>query len=167
MVTRYIVFIILIILGLIACGSNKKLLTIFVTIIYAVALLYYTFFSRMEIVPAAVAVGDYSSAPAVKTWKSVLKGIFVMQAYNRQQAFVLNILLFVPLGYLIPTFFKKLHLWQVVLTGLCSSFAIEILQKVTGCGVFDVRDIMANTIGAAIGGVMMTAMTRNKEASNQ
>ena len=160
MVTRYVVFIILIVLGFIACRLNKKPLTIILTIVYSLALLYYTFFSRMEIVPAAVAVGNYSSAPAVKTWKSVLKEIFVMQAYNKQQAFVLNILLFVPLGYLIPTYFKKLHWWQVVLVGLCCSFMIEVLQRVTGCGIFDPRDIMANTIGAAIGGAMMAVLQR-------
>ena len=155
MVTRYVVFIILIVLGFIVCRLNKEPLTIIVTIVYSFALLYYTFFSRMEIVPAAVAVGNYSSAPAVKTWKSVLKEIFVMQAYNKQQAFALNILLFVPLGYLIPTYFKKLHWWQAVLIGLCASFAIEVLQNVTGCGMFDLRDILANTIGATIGRTMI------------
>ena len=155
MLIRFAVFIVLIIIGFLLVRRKKRPLTLIVTIVHSIALLYYTFFLRMEIVPAAVKVNSYSSAPAVKTWKSVLKEIFVLRVYDFPQAFVLNILLFVPLGYLIPSYFRKDRWWQVVLIGLCASFAIEVLQKVTGCGMFDPRDILANTIGAAIGGAMM------------
>lgn len=155
MLIRFAVFIVLIIIGFLLVRRNKKPLTITVMIIYSIALLYYTFFSRMEIVPAAVKVNSNSSMASVRTWKSVLKEIFVLRVYDFPQAFVLNILLFVPLGYLIPSYFRKDRWWQVVLIGLCASFAIEVLQKVTGCGMFDPRDILANTIGAAIGGATM------------
>ena len=155
MLIRFAVFTVLIIIGFLLVIRNKKPLTIILTIVYSIALLYYTFFSRMEIVPAAVKVNSYNSTPSVRTWKSVLKEIFVLRVYNFPQAFVLNILLFVPLGYLIPSYFRKDRWWQVVLLGLCTSFAIEVLQKVTGYGMFDPRDILANTIGAAIGGAMM------------
>lgn len=155
MLTRVVVFIGLIIIGFLLVRLNKKSLTIVITIVYTFALLYYTFFSRMGMGPASDAVNSYESASSVRTLKDVLKEIFVLRTYDFQQAFILNILLFVPLGYLIYSYFRKLHWWQVVLIGLFCSFAIEILQEMTGYGMFDPRDILANTIGAAIGGVIM------------
>lgn len=69
-----------------------------------------------------------------------------------------NILLFVPLGFLLPLLFQKQNrLWRVVLVGFCATFLIEsgkfIISSILGFTYrnFDVDDLMLNTFGAFIG----------------
>lgn len=64
----------------------------------------------------------------------------------------LNILLFVPLGYLVPSlsfFFRRW--WKVLLLGLACSLLIEVVQLITHLGWFDTSDLLHNTLGAVIG----------------
>jgi len=74
---------------------------------------------------------------------------------------ILNILLFLPLGILLPIGsdrFKKL--WKTVLAGFGMTLAIELIQRFTGRGVFDVDDIFNNTLGTLIGyGLIMAVFT--------
>ena len=63
----------------------------------------------------------------------------------------LNVLLFVPLGFLLPvlwTNFKKFH-WTV-LFGFCTSLLIEVLQIFTFRAT-DINDLMTNTFGTLLG----------------
>lgn len=65
---------------------------------------------------------------------------------------ILNILMFVPFGFLLPLFsyrFKKLY-WTLSL-GFLFTFGIEVTQYITKRGIFEVDDIMNNWIGALIG----------------
>ena len=65
---------------------------------------------------------------------------------------ILNILMFVPLGYLMPlasSFFRQW--WIVILFGLMFSLGIETVQLITHFGWFDTADLMHNTLGAFIG----------------
>jgi glycopeptide antibiotics resistance protein len=63
-----------------------------------------------------------------------------------------NIIGFMPLGVLLPVLFGRLQRWyRTILTVMLISLAFEIIQLVTGRGVFDVDDIILNTFGAAIG----------------
>lgn len=63
----------------------------------------------------------------------------------------LNVLLFVPLGFFLPVFWKRFTpLWQTALFGLCTSLLIEVLQVFTYRAT-DVNDLMTNTLGTLIG----------------
>lgn len=62
--------------------------------------------------------------------------------------FIKNILLFVPCGLVMP--WKK-NWKQVTLIGLFLSGTIEIIQYITRLGECEIDDIIANTLGAAIG----------------
>lgn len=65
---------------------------------------------------------------------------------------ILNILMFVPFGFLLPLFsdrFKKFY-WILSL-GFLFTFGIEATQYITKRGIFEVDDIMNNWIGALIG----------------
>ena len=67
----------------------------------------------------------------------------------------LNVLLFVPLGFLLPmihTRFRNPIL--TVATGCVFSCFIEITQYITGRGLTEVDDVITNTIGAAVGVAM-------------
>ncbi|MDQ0352505.1 glycopeptide antibiotics resistance protein [Alkalibacillus filiformis] len=63
-----------------------------------------------------------------------------------------NIIMFIPLGVLIPIVYdRSKRLYQVVLLSFLISLIIEGMQFVTGLGVFDIDDIILNTIGGVIG----------------
>lgn len=63
----------------------------------------------------------------------------------------LNVLLFVPLGFFLPVFWKAFHkLWPTVLFGFCTSLLIEVLQIFTFRAT-DVNDLMTNTFGTLLG----------------
>lgn len=63
-----------------------------------------------------------------------------------------NVLVFMPIGFYIPFHYRKIRKsWQVI--GLCFIFSllIELTQLVTKCGVFDVDDLILNTLGGVFG----------------
>ena len=66
----------------------------------------------------------------------------------------LNILLFVPIGCLVGLVARKYRLIYAVLVGLFVSETIECAQLIWHKGTFDVNDLMNNTIGAMIGGLI-------------
>lgn len=64
----------------------------------------------------------------------------------------LNVFLFMPLGYLLPTSIRWFdRWWKVLLTGFCFSLLIETVQLITRLGWFDASDLLHNTLGALIG----------------
>lgn len=65
---------------------------------------------------------------------------------------ILNILMFVPLGILLPLIFKKCRkYWVTYLVGFLFTIIIEVLQLKTGRGIFEADDIFNNTLGCIIG----------------
>lgn len=64
----------------------------------------------------------------------------------------LNVLLFVPLGFLLPLVFpnKLNRFWKVALCALCTTFSIEAIQYFIGRSA-DIDDILANTFGGMLG----------------
>ena len=72
--------------------------------------------------------------------------------YARQlEGLLLNILLFLPLGYLLPQVFRKIKCWQVLLIGAVFTIIIELCQLVFRMGWFDVNDLFYNFIGVLAG----------------
>lgn len=75
------------------------------------------------------------------------------------QQLAMNVLLFVPLGMFVVLLWRR-GVRCATLTGLAASLAVEITQITAVFGtapyvyrIFDVDDLMANTAGAALGGV--------------
>src|SRR5699024_8792628 len=64
---------------------------------------------------------------------------------------MLNVVLFVPLGFFLPLLWKKWeHIGSVALTGFLFSLSIEIVQMF-GRGATDINDLITNTVGACLG----------------
>lgn len=73
---------------------------------------------------------------------------------------ILNIILFVPLGFFLPLLYKKYHhMKTVALTGFLFSLAVEIVQMF-GWGSSDINDLMTNTAGACIGFLVYCLLSR-------
>ncbi len=64
----------------------------------------------------------------------------------------LNILMFVPFGFLLPLGVRKLEaFWKTYLAGLIFTVLIELAQLVLGRGVVEMDDIFNNLLGTMIG----------------
>lgn len=65
---------------------------------------------------------------------------------------ILNILMFVPLGFILPLLFNKCRKWYITyLVGLGATLFIEVIQYISKRGVFELDDIMNNALGCMIG----------------
>lgn len=74
-----------------------------------------------------------------------------------------NILIFSPLGFMIPLLEKRLNRgWLVVLLGLSFSIVIELAQTFLEARVFDVDDLMLNTFGTLLGFVVYAILNSIK-----
>ncbi|MFS0557773.1 VanZ family protein [Brevibacillus sp. 179-C9.3 HS] len=63
-----------------------------------------------------------------------------------------NVILFVPLGLLVPlVFFRFQNIHRVFFLTLAVSLLIEILQLMLSLGSFDVDDLLLNVVGGLIG----------------
>lgn len=65
---------------------------------------------------------------------------------------------FIPLGMFIPMLMgnKLLSGANVFLSSLLLSLGYEVTQLLTGMGIFDVDDLMLNTLGGVIGYILFT-----------
>ena len=64
---------------------------------------------------------------------------------------ILNLVLFVPMGFFLPFLYKKYHhIKTVVLTGLLFSLSVEIVQMFDW-GATDINDLIINTAGTCLG----------------
>ena len=69
-----------------------------------------------------------------------------------------NIILFMPLGFILVLKFKRLNnLVSVVLVGILSSILIEVIQLSLPNRAFDIDDIILNTLGTMIGFLLLKA----------
>ncbi|WP_442856313.1 VanZ family protein [Butyrivibrio sp. AE3004] len=84
---------------------------------------------------------------------------------------IFNILLFVPWGIILSLYRKREFFFRIVimtsLTGFLSSFFIEILQRITRTGSFEVTDIIMNilgtTVGATLGYILIVILKRERK----
>lgn len=64
----------------------------------------------------------------------------------------LNIAMFVPLGFFLPFLKERFRKWYIAIpAGFGVSLCIELAQLALKCGICDVDDLFANTLGSALG----------------
>ena len=68
---------------------------------------------------------------------------------------ILNILLYIPMGYLLPVLWSSLArgkwMWKVLVLGFVVSLLTEIVQLILRLGWFDVDDLLNNMLGILAG----------------
>lgn len=67
---------------------------------------------------------------------------------------LLNILLYLPIGFLVASLVPRYKWLAALLAGLLLSETIECSQLIWQRGVFDVDDLFNNTVGAFLGGLV-------------
>ncbi|MFD2613452.1 VanZ family protein [Paenibacillus gansuensis] len=75
------------------------------------------------------------------------------------QLIIFNMLLFVPLGFLLPLLGKSIRRFMpVLLLSLAVTVGIEVFQLLTRRGIFELDDILHNTIGSIVGYLVVMAI---------
>ena len=65
---------------------------------------------------------------------------------------IINIAMFIPIGFLLPCCFKLYEKYRYVLiTAVIASLSIELLQLIFRIGLFETDDVINNVFGAMIG----------------
>ena len=72
---------------------------------------------------------------------------------------LLNVALFVPIGFLLGGIMHKGFL-KVLLTGCLLSIIIELLQLASGRGICETNDVIHNSIGCMLGYAAAMAMKK-------
>ena len=88
---------------------------------------------------------------------------------------LLNILMFVPFGYLIPIALCRVEKKRYVLMGIIGftiSLTIEMIQMMTHLGAFDLDDLLHNTVGTVIVNyyfqkIMLPVFVKNKTETTE
>lgn len=96
------------------------------TVLYVIVILYITVFSRK---PGS---------------ERIFKGLFWEYQNGMWKSIILNIVLFLPLGFLLGN--KK-----GIATGFLLSVIIEVVQYIGMLGFCELDDVLNNTVGAVLG----------------
>lgn len=136
--------------------SGSCVLKICICVVYVAAIIYLAFISREPMLVHHYSISLLDGARRGLGFgggvlAGLLHGNVKITNWSELRNIILNILLLIPFGYLLPTLFPRLRWWQVILLGLAFSLTIELLQLITKLGYADVDDLINNTLGAAIG----------------
>lgn len=80
------------------------------------------------------------------SYKAILEGEVELIAES-----ILNIVVFVPLGFLIGIAYKKMNWWSALLFCMVISVSIETLQFFLKRGLTEIDDVIHNVLGFMIG----------------
>ncbi|MDD4079876.1 MAG: VanZ family protein [Eubacteriales bacterium] len=73
-------------------------------------------------------------------------------SFSELQLIIFNMLMFIPLGLLLPLLWKKAEKFKVMLFfSIGLTVFIEILQLLTGTGIFELDDLFHNCLGSMFG----------------
>lgn len=113
--------------------------------VYIVVVLYVT------LLRGGIGFGGFEYRANFKPFSSYKEAWYNFSAQEWRNL-ILNICMFVPFGFLLPICFGKIkRAWKIYLCGFGFALFIEVVQLITGRGVFETDDIINNTIGAMIG----------------
>ena len=159
------------------CRSKKPLLVL-MFLIYGAAVLYLTLLSRVPEINYNLDIVWFRAARdaididggLIVLLKTVIKeGIesgldrIHLESLVHLDGVILNVLLFIPLGYLLPAMFRGVNRWwKMLLLGLVVSGLIEAAQGYFHLGWVEPDDLMNNTLGAVIGYMIWAAFLKKR-----
>jgi len=145
-------------------------------LLYLVLFAWLVFFSRdaagnytVHVAPLEDVKNAFSTPTGFSGWFRTLFTEGVSSAFSQisivrpedLSQFYLNVMLFVPIGYLLPYVFRwfraRVRIRPVVCC-LLLSLLVENLQLVTRRGMYDFDDIISNTLGGWIGQLLYIAV---------
>lgn len=110
---------------------------------------FFTYFEVLETFPL-------NMAPYLSDGRITFRELLLAFSYSFQYI-GLNILLFVPLGYLLKKLYGHKNGMWITLHGMFFSLLIECTQYTLCLGWFDIDDIISNTLGTCMGYILCIA----------
>lgn len=80
---------------------------------------------------------------------------------------IMNVLVFIPIGYLLKASFTKKKWWQVLFVGIGLSVIIETSQLLLHKGFCEIDDVIHNGIGCQIGILLASSYSNLRISSNE
>lgn len=74
-----------------------------------------------------------------------------LSSVEAREEVILNIILYIPFGYLVYHTFRKFNWWMILLSGFALSLITESIQLITRLGLCEIDDLISNTLGTFIG----------------
>lgn len=143
--------------------KKSQILLYAVSICYVVIVIGATFFSRTP----SETYNDRMNLNLFSSYVEAYHDIGVVLLNNvLLRNLILNIMLFIPLGFLLPMYSDKLKkMYIVVPIGLLATLTIEFTQHFNDYGTFEIDDALNNTIGTLLGYCLFMILYRlnNKE----
>ena len=134
-----------------------------------IGILYFIFILYVTCVRGnRTGLGGFSFRFPLPFWKAIVNHRYGPTT-NRS---LLNLILFVPFGYLVPVIYSSfrgnsvakpkdnLKWWMTATAGFVCSFFIETAQFTFKIGVFELDDLIKNTMGAATGWLIWRLLDR-------
>ncbi|MBE5882308.1 MAG: VanZ family protein [Lachnospiraceae bacterium] len=122
----------------------KKFFWWFILVFYLFVVISVTLLSR----PGHIGFGNGQIVSSFYSYKEA----WVSASETAWRNIILNILMFVPLGFWLPVGKKAFRsFWKTYLVGLLLTVGIEVLQLLLSRGIFEVADVFNNTLGTMIG----------------
>lgn len=125
--------------------------------VFVIGNLYFTLFSRyvgqdvhLELMPFRTYVRLLVEPTAIDE-ASIGFSVKFLNGITTVAGIILNILLYYPLGYLLPILFPKLKPKHIIFVGCLCSVATEVTQYILKLGWCETDDVIHNTLGTAIG----------------
>ncbi|WP_166703694.1 VanZ family protein [Bacillus albus] len=118
----------------------------------------YVFLFYLSLVYKVTQIATVWDISRYETWIRVSQINLTLFDTAGSTTYLLNIVLFMPLGFLLPTIwpqFRKMK--NTVCAGFFFSLAIELNQLLNN-RITDIDDLFTNTLGAIIGYVLYTAL---------
>ena len=178
-----IIAVLVFVIGMVICvefcckklSRGKKLLIVWTIFFgYGIGNLYATLLARtvgydahVELLPFRTYLILFARHASIKPVGSNAIAVF-LEGEPPIVGLILNILLYYPLGYLLPILFPKLKPKHVILIGCLCSIATEATQYLLKMGWCETDDVIHNTLGTAIGvWVWMWQSKRLKTVADQ
>ena len=118
---------------------------------YVVFVLYYTVLGRITQEEYEFQIYIYKS----------YKNLFEEFGSHSLRQVILNIVMLIPFGFLMPIVIKIKRKYLItLLSALAFIFYIESMQLIMKCGAFEIDDIINNFVGAVIGMLIYMLLNR-------
>lgn len=129
----------------------KKTILI-LTVLFLAVVYYYTVFGRDPLPETRISLVPFQTIKDIQQYPYVSHGQYILREV------ILNIILLMPLGFLLTCL--RWHFLLVTLIGFLCSLSIEVLQYYTRTGTFEVDDLIYNTLGVLIVSVVVMLLMK-------
>lgn len=129
----------------------KKTILI-LTVLFLAVVYYYTVFGRDPLPETRICLVPFQTIKDIQQYPYVSHGQYILREV------ILNIILLMPLGFLLTCL--RWHFLLVTLIGFLCSLSIEVMQYYTCTGTFEVDDLIYNTSGVLIVSVVVMLLMK-------